>query len=416
MLNFHFVLLIGLIGVLLTSNGIIGYAQLSNTTHLNSSNSTSPNTTINISNTTEAIPNENTETFNQSSYEDAKAFENNYGQNLTKLYNSTMGSIVQVTSYDIHNSSNYKTGTGFIANINNSLSLITSNSLVTSNDSITITLADGDIYDSFMIGSDPVTNIALLSVQNIPENKISFLELSNSTNLHVGQTIAKIENTLGFPDLLNTGIISGVSKSIPTFGQNVSITTTKIPNGIITNLLSTSSGYGGGPILNLNGQVIGMNVQGHSFDAEVLSPISFAIPSNSLNKIVPKLHSQGYYLHPWLGAAGTDVTPDIAKALKLDEPTGFLVISVSPQSPAKLAGILGGDNDTSINGRSITLGGDIILKIDNKDVKNIHEILSYIEDNKNVGDNLIVTVLRNGILQTINVVLEANPNYMPPLK
>jgi serine protease Do len=128
------------------------------------------------------------------------------------------------------------------------------------------------------------------------------------------------------------------------------------------------------------------------------------------------LLSKGYYLHPWLGAAGADVTPDIAKALNLTESRGFLVIAVDNLSPAKKAGILGGDNTTSINGRQITLGGDIILKVDDKDIQNIHEISRYIENEKNVGDNMIVTVLRNGILQTINVKLDSNPEFITPLK
>ena len=85
-------------------------------------------------------------------------------------------------------------------------------------------------------------------------------------------------------------------------------------------------------------------------------------------------------------------------------------------SPAKKAGILGGDNLTTINGRQITLGGDIIQKADNKDVRNIHELLSYIENEKKVGDNMVVTVLRNGIEQSINVKLDSNPAFMPQLK
>ena len=129
-------------------------------------------------------------------------------------------------------------------------------------------------------------------------------------------------------------------------------------------------------------------------------------------KIVPSLLSKGYYEHPWFGASGTDVNLDIAKALNLNESRGFLVIDVAPSSPAKKAGIMGGDNTTSINGRPITLGGDIILKIDNKDIQNIHDILAYIESKKNVGDNILVTVLRNGIIQFNTVKLGSNPNYL----
>ena len=242
------------------------------------------------------------------------------------------------------------------------------------------------------------------------------MTLANSTKLQVGQTIATIDSALGFSNLLTPGIVSGVEKSIPTFGENVSGSLTKVPNGIITDLITRSSGYGGGPILNIKGEVIGISVQNQSSDIQRAYPISFAIPSNSLIKIIPELYAKGYYLHPWLGVSGTDVTPDIAKVLKLNESRGFLVISVSNQSPAKLAGILGGDNATNVNGRPITLGGDIILKVDDKEIQSIHDILTYIENEKNVGDNMIITVLRNGILQSINVLLQANPNYVSTLR
>ena len=109
-----------------------------------------------------------------------------------------------------------------------------------------------------------------------------------------------------------------------------------------------------------------------------------------------------------LELSGTDVNLDIARALNLNESRGFLVIDVAPSSPVKKAGIIGGDNTTNINGRPITLGGDIILKIDNKDIQNIHDILAYIESKKNVGDSILVTVLRDGIIQFNTVKLGSN--------
>jgi serine protease Do len=135
-----------------------------------------------------------------------------------------------------------------------------------------------------------------------------------------------------------------------------------------------------------------------------------------MSKIIPSLLSKGFYEHPWFGASGTDVDLDIAKALGLNQSKGFLVIDVANSSPTKKAGILGGDNTTSINGRKITLGGDIILKVDNKDIQNFHDILTCIESKKNVGDNILVTVLRNGLLQFNTVKLDSNPNYLPQLK
>lgn len=428
MFNYGFIMVIVLISTILVSFTGTTTSQLTNYPNQTSSNFTNLIDNFELLNTSSNMNNNNFEQFQNfsesNSSRDMISLKNTsstlqsegiYKDNLTKLYDSTIDSIVKISSSKINNQSDIKMGTGFIVNINGTLSLLTSNSLVSRNDTTTITLSNGDIYESKLKGYDPVTNVALLSVEEIPLDKIVPLNLANSSKIRVGQEVVTIDRFEGLPNLLTSGIISGSAESIPTYGQNVSSTTTKIPNGIVTNLGSASGGYGGGPILNVNGQVIGMNVQNHSSGEKVFSPISFAIPSNSLNKIIPMLDSQGYYLHPWLGASGTDVTPDIAKTLKLDETKGFLVISVSPQSPAKLAGILGGDNNTSINGRPITLGGDIILKVDNKDVQDIHEILSYIEDEKNVGDNLVITVLRNGILQTINVVLEANPNYVPSL-
>lgn len=423
-----FNLIIILVALSLSFGSGISFAQDSSSSNQSSINSTSiqNNNTSDISkmgidnnnNNSEPLQNQiinetSNNINNMSNHLTAKATNDSV---LTKLYKSAINSIVEITSFDKTNQSEYKTGTGFMVDINGTLSLITSNNLVTANDTLTVTLSDGDRYDSQILGYDPVTNLALLSIEKIPEGKIVPLTLANSSKIQVGQIIATIDSALGFSNLLTTGIVSGVEKSIPTFGENVSSSLTKVPNGIITDLFTHSSGYGGGPILNTKGELIGMSVQNQSSYNQSISPISFAIPSNSLNKIIPELHAKGYYLHPWLGVSGTDVTPDIAKVLKLNESKGFLVISVSNQSPAKLAGILGGDNATNVNGRPITLGGDIILKVDDKEIQSIHDILTYIENEKNVGDNMVITVLRNGILQSINILLQANPNYIPTLR
>ena len=337
---------------------------------------------------------------------------------LPSLYNLTANSVVAVTSFDATNHSILKTGTGFIYSYKGAPSILTVSNLFTGNNDITVTLSDGSSYDSVVDGYDPLTTIAVLSTKNIPQIKLVPLKLTNSSTLKVGQVVSAIGNTMGFSNLLSTGIISGLGKFIPTFGQNISGSDVKIPNGITTNL-NLGYGYGGSPLFDNEGRVVGMNIGNYSSPAAGQSKnngISFAIPSNLISKIVPSLLEKGYYAHPWFGAGGTDVDLDIAKALNLTESRGFLVIDVTPSSPAKKAGILGGDNVTDIKGRKITLGGDIILKVDNKNVQNIQELSGYIENNKNIGDDMLVTLLRNGIIQLINVRLDANPNYLLPLK
>jgi len=344
--------------------------------------------------------------------------QNNDFSTLPSIYNLTANSVVVVTSFNANNHSISKTGTGFIYNYKGIASILTISNLFTGNNDITVTLSDGSSYDSIVVGYDPLTTIAVLSTKNIPQSKITPLKLTNSSSLKVGQVVSAIGNTRGFSNLLSTGTISGLGKFIPTFGQKISGSDVRIPNGITTNL-NLGYGYGGSPLFDNKGGVVGMNIGNYSSPAADQSKnngISFAIPSNLISKIVPSLLDKGYYTHPWFGAGGTDVDLDIAKALNLTDSGGFLVINVAPSSPAKKAGILGGYNVTDIKGRKITLGGDIILKVDNKNIQNIQELSDYIENNKNIGDDILVTLLRNGIIQLINVKLDANPNYLLPLK
>src|SRR6478735_1075476 len=231
---------------------------------------------------------------------------------LPSLYNLTANSVVAVTSFDTTNHSISKTGTGFIYSYKGAPSILTVSNLFTGNNDITVTLSDVSSYDSVVDGYDPLTTIAVLSTKNIPQIKLVPLKLTNSSTLKVGQVVSAIGNTMGFSNLLSTGIISGLGKFIPTFGQNISGSDVKIPNGITTNL-NLGYGYGGSPLFDNKGSVVGMNIGNYSSPAAGQSKnngISFAIPSNLISKIVPSLLEKGYYTHPWFGAGGTDVDLD----------------------------------------------------------------------------------------------------------
>jgi S1-C subfamily serine protease len=182
---------------------------------------------------------------------------------------------------------------------------------------------------------------------------------------------------------------------------------------IIQTDAAINPGNSGGPLIDLQGQVIGMNTAIFSTTG-VYSGIGFAIPSNTIKKIVPILISDGSYKHPWIGVSGTDISPDIADALKLNlTSSGFLVIDVTPNSPAAKAGIRGGDKEVEISGRPIKLGGDIITAIDNQSVSKIDDILVYLEEHEKVGDTVNVTVLRDGKPQMLELVLGERPASKP---
>jgi S1-C subfamily serine protease len=387
----------------------------------------------------------------------------------TEIFSKVQNSVVQVTTTnkDIAGPLNSGLGSGFVYDndghiITNyhvvalaSLSGESSNNIPSSNNNtdIIVTFNDGGVYDAKVVGSDRFSDIAVLRVENISKSKLVPLTFGNSSQAEIGEQVVAIGNPFGLSGTLTVGVVSGLGRIIPSlpdqqqeqeqppllpenpFGdqfpdipglpfQQPPLTPDQqqqersgafsIPDIIQTDA-AVNPGNSGGPLLNMDGQVIGMNTAIFS-ETGVYAGIGFAIPSNTITKVVPSLITTGSYQHPWLGLIGIDITPDIAKALglSLDEAKGFLVIGVNEGSPADKAGLRGGDRVTNVNGREIRLGGDIVLKIDNQDVRKIEDILTYLEGQKHAGDNVQLTILRDGNTQTVNVTLTPRPENNQP--
>jgi serine protease Do len=342
------------------------------------------------------------------------------------------------------------------------LSELNSNNTTSSNNNtdIIVTFHDGSAYNARVVGSDPFSDIAVLQVENISESKLLPLSFGNSSQVQIGEQVIAIGNPFGLSGTLTVGVVSGLGRTIPSLaseevpglprddqGQQQPPRLPQIPSPFddlfpdipnfpfelpplapdqqqqqqessgafsIPDIIQTDAainpGNSGGPLMNMKGQVIGMNTAIFSATG-VYAGVGFAIPSNTITKIVPSLIATGSYQHPWLGLVGVDITPDIATALGLglEDARGFLVIGVNEGGPADNAGIRGGDKITNINGREIRLGGDMVLKIDNQDVRKIEDILTYLERYKSVGDTAQLTILRDGNPQTLNVTLTARP-------
>jgi serine protease Do len=221
---------------------------------------------------------------------------------------------------------------------------------------------------------------------------------------------------------MTEGIISGLGRVIPSQNpetpegpelppgpENTLIppTSFSIPEIIQTDA-AINPGNSGGPLLNLKGQVIGINSAIFSLTGEY-SGVGFAIPASTIQRVVPILISEHSYKHPWIGISGIDLNEQIATAMKLNTTSGFLVIDTSPGGPASKAGVQGGDKLVDVNGRKIRLFGDVITKIDNQSVSKIDDILVYLEQQKKVGQSVTLTVIRDGKSQTIDVVLAERP-------
>jgi serine protease Do len=348
------------------------------------------------------------------SMEDSLATEDiaNKTQTLSELFKNVEKSVVQISSEDETTELlGSRLGSGFVYDKNGHV--VTNNHVTSGGKDLHVTFSDGTIYTGKVIGSDPHSDLAILLIDDVPKEKLFPLTLGNSSNLIVGETVAAVGNPFGLSGSLTEGIISGLGRLLPStpeniFGSDPRVATFSIPDIIQTDA-AINPGNSGGPLLNLKGEVIGINSAIFS-NTGVYAGVGFAIPSNTLKKVIPELLKNGSYPHPWLGITGVDVTPDIAKKMNLTEARGFLVIDVNSNGPADKAGIRGGDKIDTIDGREVELGGDIILAIDGNPVRKIDDILSYLEREKSVGDNITLTIIRDGIAQEKTTVLQARPD------
>jgi serine protease Do len=349
---------------------------------------------------------------------------NNNNNSLTfkELFARAKDSVVQVTvrgtPLPFVNNLTLAIGSGFV--FDRQGHIVTNNHVIYGGSNVTVTFSNGTIYTAEVVGADIFSDIAVLKVvtneeetaQGVSKGFIP-LPLGNSSMLAIGDEVAAIGNPFGLTGSMTTGVVSGLGRLIPI--QTTNITTTpearafSIPNIIQTDA-AINPGNSGGPLLNMNGEVVGLNTAVLS-SGQFFSGIGFSIPSDTLRIIVPALIANGTYLHPWVGVGGTDITPDIALALGLEEARGLLVVDITPGSPADKSGIRGGDMPiTNITGfEELRLGGDIIMNVDDQRVNKTDDLLSYIETNKQVGDTVTMTILRDGKLIEIDLVLGSRP-------
>ena len=322
---------------------------------------------------------------------------------LPDLFQKVEKSVVQITDSSEINVFESRLGSGFVYDDNGHI--ITNHHVVSGGGNrLDVTFPDGIVYRASLIGSDPSADIAVLYVEEVSKEKLLPLSLADSSKVRVGERVAAIGNPFGLSGSLSNGIVSGVGRQIPA-EEEEGFT---IPDIIQTDA-PINPGNSGGPLLNMRGEVIGINSAIFSTTGQ-FAGVGFAIPSNTIAQIVPSLITTGSYQHPWLGVAGTDMAPGIADRLGLDEPRGFLVMDVVAGSPAEKAGIQSGDEDAVIDGIPMKLGGDVIIAIDNNTIRKIDDILAYVEIEKSVGDDLKLTILREGQMMEVIATLSARPS------
>ena len=279
--------------------------------------------------------------------------------------------------------------------------IITNAHVVEGATKVVITFLDGRSYNADIVGIDNFTDIAVIKV-NADLALLHPLSLGDSSNLKVGEPIAAIGNPFGLSGSMTSGIVSQLGRLLPS-GQGYSI-----PDVIQTDA-AINPGNSGGPLLNMRGEIVGINTAIQSATGE-FTGVGFAVPSQTLAKIVPRLIQDGEYKHPWIGISGRDIDPDLANVLNLNDAVGFLVVTVVPDSPASKAGLHGSEKTVEVDGIEYTIGGDIILSVDGVEVRKISDILIHLQRAKSVGDEMVLEILRDGRTTNFTITLGERPN------
>jgi S1-C subfamily serine protease len=287
------------------------------------------------------------------------------------------------------------TGSGFI--LDKEGHILTNYHVVQNADMIEVTLSDETQVEAQIVGVDPQNDLALLLV-DVAEERLSPVELGSSADLRVGQRAIAIGNPFGLDRTLTVGVISALGRPLETADDR-----------FIYNVVQTDAainpGNSGGPLLDSRGRVIGINTA----IRQGAEGIGFAVPVDTVRRVLPSLETLGYYPHPWLGFLGYDVTPALAQALELPVESGILVAQLYRDGPAVAAGLRGAQREVIVGNRRILAGGDIVVAADGNEVESWHDLSEYLELNKEVGDDVVLQVIREGATSTLSVVVAEQP-------
>jgi S1-C subfamily serine protease len=287
-------------------------------------------------------------------------------------------------------------GSGFV--MDDDGHIITNNHVIEDAEDIQVTFADGTIVRATVVGADADSDLAVIQVDP-SQCPLVPVELGDSDQVEVGQRALALGNPFGLRGTLTVGIVSALGRSSAAIGGRFSI-----PELIQTDA-AINPGNSGGPVLDSQGRVIGVTI---AYESNA-SGVGFAIPVNTVKRVVPELIQTGHYLYPWLGISGTDLSLDLIEAMDLPVRRGAIVAEVTPDSPAAEAGLRGNDQTVNLSGREIQVGGDVITAIDAQSVERFDDILVYILRYAKVGQTVTLTIIRDGREQSVRVKLAERP-------
>jgi S1-C subfamily serine protease len=298
------------------------------------------------------------------------------------------------------------TGTGFV--YDGEGRIVTNYHVIEGAEEIFVTLADETVLSGTVVGADPSNDLAVIKIDTggTTQPELHPIPLGDSDGVQVGQFVVAIGNPFGLERTLTIGVISALGRVIESPDDS-------FIGEIIQTDAAINPGNSGGPLLDLSGKVIGVNTAIFS-PSQASAGIGFAVPVNTVRRVVPELIARGHYPHPWLGASFLSLTPrwiDILQQTGMVVPVrrGALVLEAIAGAAADRAGLRGGEQLVRVGRQILPVGGDVIIAVNGQPIDDSRELTMYLETETRVGDAVDLSIIRNGREQVISVELDERP-------
>ena len=318
---------------------------------------------------------------------------------LSQVYQDIVDSTVNITVTD--NNAPLGTGSGFV--IDSDGHIVTNNHVVEDAANILVTFVNGQIVQAELVGRDPGSDLAVIRVNPADVGaELDPVEFADSTQVQVGQRAMAIGSPFGEDFTLTTGIVSAVERTIEGVSGFV------IPEVIQTDA-AINPGNSGGPLLNWGGQVIGVNTAILTA-SQAGSGVGFAVPSNTVRRVVPYLIRDGEFRHSYLGIQGGPLLPAQRETMNLPADfNGVMVAFVTPGGPAEAAGLQAAEETTQSTFGELRINGDIITAINGQPVSQVADLTAYLEANTQPGGTVTLTIWRDGQTLDVPLTLQERP-------
>lgn len=333
---------------------------------------------------------------------------------LTNIYERVNPSVVNIeivsgvhSAFDIVDSS----GSGFVLDTEGHI--VTNAHVVREAEEILVTFFDGAVANADLVAFDDYSDLAVIRVEPADAAMLLPVILGDSNSLLIGQRVVAIGNPFGLDGSMTVGIVSGLGRSLLS-AQLLDPAYQQYSNPSIIQVdAAVNPGNSGGPLLDSSGRVVGINTAIRT-ESGLFQGIAFAVPVNTMKRVVPQLIEKGKADYSWLGISSPPTENGLSVAALADQfdfPVryGILISSVEPDSPAARAGLRAGTETKEVRGFAIPTNSDIIVAVNGQTVRDIDELVAYLVENTSPGDQIILTIMRDGQTLDLDVTLGARP-------